>query len=83
MDADAFDFLSMAPGSGFDGFGAGIAEASDFTGVGVVGVVVVVWLRRGFVRRDVGENNFVIHPAILAQEEKSHSSSLPLFLVGS
>jgi hypothetical protein len=31
-------------------------------------VVVVVWLRRVFVRRDGLNANFVVHPAILARE---------------
>lgn len=43
-------------------------EAGDLAGEGVVGtVVVMVWLRGAFVRRDGWNDNFVIHPAILAR----------------
>jgi hypothetical protein len=45
-------------------------ETGDFAGEGVVGVVVMVW-HRVFVRRDVGENNFVIHAGILPRPPES------------
>ena len=44
-------------------------EPGDFAELRVV--VVVVCLRRVFVRRDGLNDNFVVHPAILAQEEKN------------
>jgi hypothetical protein len=49
-------------------------EAGDFADESGLRVVFMFWLRRVFVRRDIFENTFVIHPAILAREGKGHSS---------